>query len=90
MAHLKIYETINQLVGEIIALDNTDAGFKSSAEVIANKINDHVAEMIILAGIKPVSTDATSAETISKRPSDGHPSIGNGSRFFQKNENSNF
>jgi uncharacterized membrane protein YheB (UPF0754 family) len=66
MAHLKIYETINQLVGEIIALDNTDAGFKSSAEVIANKINDHVAEMIILAGIKPVSTDATFAETISK------------------------
>lgn len=66
MTHLKIYESINQFVGEIIALDNTDAGFRSSAEVIANKINDRVAEIIILAGIEPAAADTTSAETISK------------------------
>ena len=64
MAHLEIAENINQHVAELMSLDKADPSFDISAGIIANKINDLFAQLMILAGIS--SPDSTGAGTINE------------------------
>ena len=61
MAHFDTAETVNQLVTRLIALNNVELDFDTSAEIIANEIMTRLVELIDLIETDPNSSDTTGA-----------------------------